>query len=108
MDVSSWLYTFDKGFESLKIYDQQSVYPKHFYFMTTNSSSTMVQLKDKLLAASQDEIARVVQEAQDEALQEAKAMLKERMLEAILKDAIDKVNVIADEPAVLIVDEQAG
>ncbi len=67
----------------------------------------MGQLKDKLLAASQEEIAKVLKEAQMEALQEAKAMLKERMLEAILKDAIGKVNRLTTEPAVLIVDEQA-
>ncbi len=75
--------------------------------MTTNSENTMGQLKEKLLAASQEEIAKVVKEAQDEALQEAKALLKERMLEAILKDAIGKVNRLSAEPAVLIVDEQA-
>ena len=55
----------------------------------------MGQLKEKLLAASQEEIARVLKEAQDEALLEAKAMLKERMLEAILQDAIGKVNRLA-------------
>ena len=42
-----------------------------------------------------------------EALQEAKQLLKERMLEAILKDAIGKVNRLTAEPAILIVDEQA-
>ena len=75
--------------------------------MNSNSNNTLGQLKEKLLAASQDEIAKVVREAQDEALQEAKAMLKERMLEAILKDAIGKVSRLSEEPAVLIVDEQA-
>jgi len=40
----------------------------------------MGQLKEKLLAASQEEIAKIVKEAQDEALQEAKELLKERML----------------------------
>ncbi|MFK7848035.1 MAG: hypothetical protein AB8G77_22295 [Rhodothermales bacterium] len=75
--------------------------------MTTNSNNTMGQLKEKLLAASQEEIAKVVKEAQDEALSEAKALLKERMLEAILKDAIGKVNRLTSEPSVLIVDEQA-
>ncbi len=75
--------------------------------MTTDANSTMGQLKEKLLAASQEEIARVVKEAQDEALKEAKALLKDRMLEAILKDAIGKVNRLTSEPAVLIVDEQA-
>ena len=75
--------------------------------MTTNSNSTEGQLKEKLLAASQEEIAKVVKEAQDEALQEAKQLLKERMLEAILKDAIGKVNRLTSEQAILIVDEQA-
>lgn len=75
--------------------------------MSNNSNNAMGQLKDKLLAASQEEIANVLKEAQMEALQEAKAMLKERMLEAILKDAIGKVNRLTAEPAVLIVDEQA-
>ena len=41
--------------------------------MTTDSNSTMGQLKEKLLAASQEEIAKVVKEAQDEALLEAKS-----------------------------------
>ena len=66
----------------------------------------MGQLKDRLLAASQEEIAKVLKEAQTEALQEAKTLLKERMLEAILKDAIGKVNRLTLEPSVLIVDEQ--
>ncbi|MEZ4701840.1 MAG: hypothetical protein R2834_15995 [Rhodothermales bacterium] len=67
----------------------------------------MGQLKDKLLSASQDDIKRLVSEAQNEALQEAKTMLKERMLEAILKDAIAKVNRLNPEPSVLIVDEHS-
>ena len=75
--------------------------------MTTDANTTMGQLKEKLLAASQEEIARVLKEAQDEALVEAKALLKERMLEAILKDAIGKVNRLTEEPSVLIVDEHA-
>ncbi len=75
--------------------------------MTTQTNNVMGQLKDKLLSASQDEIKRVVKEAQHEALDEAKAMLKERMLEAILKDAIAKVNRLSAEPSVLIVDEQS-
>ncbi len=75
--------------------------------MSNNSNNAMGQLKDKLLSASQEEIAKVPKEAEMEALQEAKAMLKERMLEAILKDAIGKVNRLTTEPAVLIVDEQA-
>lgn len=73
--------------------------------MTTQNNHVMSQLKDKLLSASQDDIKRLVNEAQNEALQEAKTMLKERMLEAILKDAIAKVNRLNPEPSVLIVDE---
>ena len=76
--------------------------------MTENYTNNEIgHLKEKLLAASQEEIARVVQEAQLEALQEAKAMLKERMLEAILTDAMGKINRITGEPSILIVDEQA-
>jgi hypothetical protein len=75
--------------------------------MSANSNNIMGQLKEKLLAASQEEIARVLKEAQAEALQEAKELLKERMLEAILKDAIGKVNRLTSEPSVLIVDEQS-
>jgi hypothetical protein len=75
--------------------------------MSANSNNIMGQLKEKLLAASQEEIAKVLKEAQAEALQEAKELLKERMLEAILKDAIGKVNRLTSEPSVLIVDEQS-
>lgn len=75
--------------------------------MTTQNNNVMGQLKDKLLSASQDDIKRLVSEAQNEALQEAKTMLKERMLEAILKDAIAKVNRLNPEPSVLIVDEHS-
>jgi hypothetical protein len=75
--------------------------------MSANSNNIMGQLKEKLLAASQEEIAKVLKEAQAEALQEAKELLKEHMLEAILKDAIGKVNRLTSEPSVLIVDEQS-
>ena len=75
--------------------------------MINNSNNDLGDLKEKLLAASREEIAQVVKEAKFEALQEAKAMLKERMLEAILTNAMGKVNRLSDEPAILIVDEQA-
>ena len=75
--------------------------------MHTNSNNAMGQLKDKLLATSQEDIAKIMKEAQEEALQEAKALLKERMLEAILKDALGKVNRLTSEPAAVIVEEQA-
>ena len=72
-----------------------------------NSNNDLGHLKEKLLTASREEIAQVVTEAKSEALQEAKAMLKERMLEAILTNAMSKVNRLTTEPAILIVDEQA-
>ncbi|MBX2821904.1 MAG: hypothetical protein KTR29_19575 [Rhodothermaceae bacterium] len=74
---------------------------------TNNSNNDLGHLKEKLLTASREEIAQVVTEAKSEALQEAKAMLKERMLEAILTNAMSKVNRLTTEPAILIVDEQA-
>ena len=66
----------------------------------------MGQLKNNILSSSQGDIKRVVQEAQTEALSEAKSMLKERMLEAILKNAIGKVDKIKNEPVVLVVEEE--
>ena len=74
---------------------------------TNNSNNDFGHLKEKLLSASREEIAKVVLEAKEEALEEAKAMLKARMLDAILMDAMGKVNRLNDEPAILIVDEQA-
>ena len=74
---------------------------------SNNSNNDLGHLKEKLLSASREEIAQVVQEAKEEALEEAKAMLKARMLDAILIDAMGKVNLLADEPAILIVDEEA-
>ena len=76
--------------------------------MTTQNNNIMGHLKDKLISASQDEIRRMVKEAQYEALEEAKAMLKERMLDAILKDALAKVNRMNPEPGVLIANEHSG
>ena len=47
------------------------------------------QLKEKLLRASDEMIIKMLQEARDEALTEAKAILKERMLQVILESAAD-------------------
>ena len=58
--------------------------------MKATNNELISQLKEKLVAASQDEIQRVIQEAQDEAIQEAKNLLKERMLDGILRHAIEK------------------
>lgn len=47
------------------------------------------QLKDKMVKASDEQIIRMIQEARDEALSEAKVLLKERMLQAILESATE-------------------
>ena len=74
--------------------------------MESRNKNIMGQLKNNILSSSQGDIKRVVQEAQTEALSEAKTMLKERMLEAILKNAIGKVDKIKNEPVVLVVEEE--
>ena len=74
--------------------------------MKTETNNVIGQLNEKLLAASQEDIVKVIKEAREEALKEAKAMLKERMLEAIFKDAIGKVSRLSGQPAALLVDEQ--
>jgi hypothetical protein len=57
--------------------------------MNEQTIALIDQLKDKLVKASDELIIRMIQEARDEALSEAKAILKERMLEAILESAAD-------------------
>ena len=53
-------------------------------------TNTLVdQLKDKLIGASDELVIRMIQEARDEALTEAKTILKERMLQAILESATE-------------------
>ena len=54
-------------------------------------TNTLVdQLKDKLISASDELIIKMIQEAREEALAEAKVILKERMLQAILESATDE------------------
>ncbi len=55
--------------------------------MNEQTTELIDQLKDKLLRASDEMVIRMIQEARDEALVEAKAILKERMLQAILESA---------------------
>ncbi len=57
--------------------------------MNNQTTQLIEQLKDKLVKASDELIIRIIQEARDEALVEAKAMLKERMLQAILESAAE-------------------
>ena len=53
-------------------------------------TNTLVdQLKDKLISASDEPIIKMIQEAREEALAEAKVILKERMLQAILESATE-------------------
>jgi hypothetical protein len=57
--------------------------------MNNQTTQLIEQLKDKLVKASDELIIRIIQEARDEALVEAKAMLKERILQAILESAAE-------------------
>ena len=57
--------------------------------MNEQTTELIDQLKDKLLQASDEMVIKMIQEARDEALTEAKAILKERMLQAILESAAE-------------------
>jgi hypothetical protein len=58
--------------------------------MNDQTNYLIEQLKDKLIDASEAQIMQIVQEARDEALREAKAMIKERILRAILESAAEE------------------
>ena len=56
-----------------------------------DSVSTLIEsLKDQLIEASALEIRQIVDECRQEALTEAKAVLKERMLQGILEHAVGR------------------
>lgn len=57
--------------------------------MNEQTIALIDQLKDKMVKASDEQIIRMIQEARDEALSEAKVLLKERMLQAILESATE-------------------
>jgi hypothetical protein len=57
--------------------------------MNNQTTQLIEQLKDKLVKASDELIIRIIQEARDEALVEAKSLLKEKMLQAILESAAE-------------------
>ena len=59
--------------------------------MNEQISSLIDQLKDRIVLASADDIDQIVREARAEALAEAKAILKERLMRSILEKAIDDV-----------------
>ncbi len=57
--------------------------------MNEQTIALIDQLKDKMVKSSDEQIIRMIQEARDEALSEAKVLLKERMLQAILESATE-------------------
>ena len=57
--------------------------------MNAQTTKLVDQLKDKLLSTSEELVIKMIQEARDEALAEAKSLLKERMLQAILESATE-------------------
>ena len=57
--------------------------------MNEQTTQLIDQLKDKLLRASDEMVIKMIQEARDESLAEAKTILKERMLQAILESAAE-------------------
>lgn len=57
--------------------------------MNEQTTKLVDQLKDKLLSTSEELVIKMIQEARDEALAEAKSLLKERMLQAILESATE-------------------
>ena len=57
--------------------------------MNNQTTQLIEQLKDRLIKASDELIMRVVQEARDEALADAKSLLKDHMIQAILESATE-------------------
>lgn len=60
--------------------------------MNNQTTQLIEQLKDRLVKASDELILRVIQEARDEALADAKSLLKDRMIQAILESATEGVS----------------
>ena len=58
--------------------------------MNENTAKLVDQLREKVIEASDELIVNIVKEARDEALIDAKAILKERMIQAILESATDE------------------
>jgi hypothetical protein len=56
--------------------------------MNENVNQLVEDLKGRLIEASESEIHQLIQESREEALAEAKAILKERMLRGILEHAV--------------------
>lgn len=58
--------------------------------MTPSIESILLKLRDELVAASTEDIARVIEEARCEALAEFKQLLKARLLEGIFEHATEQ------------------
>lgn len=56
--------------------------------MNEHVDTLIDDLKDRLIEASESEIRQIINESRNEALAEAKAVLKERMLHGILEHAV--------------------
>ena len=65
--------------------------------MNEQTTKLVDQLKDKLLSTSEELVIKMIQEARDEAMAEAKSLLKERMLQAILESATEDQIVEPDQ-----------
>jgi len=59
--------------------------------MNKRTNGLLDQLKSQLIGASNGQIARIIKEATDEALAEAKAIIKEVMVQAILERALNEL-----------------
>jgi hypothetical protein len=59
--------------------------------MDEKTRELMSQLKDRMLDASDGQITKVIQEARDEALTEAKTIIKEMMVQTILENALGEL-----------------
>ena len=56
--------------------------------MDEKTSELMTQLVDRLIAASDGQVTEIIQEARDEALAEAKAIIKGMVIQAVLEHAV--------------------
>jgi hypothetical protein len=59
--------------------------------MDEKTSRLMSQLKDRMIEVSDDQITEIIREARDEALAEAKALIKDMMVRSILERALGEL-----------------
>jgi len=65
--------------------------------MDEKTSRLMSQLKGRMIETSDGQITEIIREARDEALAEAKAIIKERMVQAILEHALGELGSWGDK-----------